>query len=124
MRPVAELNDYLAEVVGGPCDEALLLRALTHRSYSYENDGLPHNERLEFLGDAVLGIVVTDTVPSALNYVSCTAGSGTCGQSGGVVTWNIPTIGAASETLTFTATVKSSANYHESEARGEVKRMK
>lgn len=62
MRPVAELNDYLAEVVGGPCDEALLLRALTHRSYSYENDGLPHNERLEFLGDAVLGIVVTDTL--------------------------------------------------------------
>ena len=62
MRPVAELNDYLTEVVGQPCDEALLLRALTHRSYSYENDGLPHNERLEFLGDAVLGVIVTDTL--------------------------------------------------------------
>lgn len=62
MRPVAELNDYLEEVVGERCDEALLLRALTHRSYSYENDGLPHNERLEFLGDAVLGIIVTDTL--------------------------------------------------------------
>lgn len=62
MRPVAELNDYLQGVVGQCCDEALLLRALTHRSYSYENDGLPHNERLEFLGDAVLGIVVTDTL--------------------------------------------------------------
>ncbi|MGO0576879.1 ribonuclease III [Ornithinimicrobium panacihumi] len=65
MRPAAELNDHLAEVVGGPCDEALLLRALTHRSFSYENDGLPHNERLEFLGDAVLGLVVTDTLFTA-----------------------------------------------------------
>ena len=62
MRPAAELNDYLEGVVGARCDEALLQRALTHRSYSYENDGLPHNERLEFLGDAVLGIVVTDTL--------------------------------------------------------------
>ena len=32
----------------------LLELALTHRSYSYENAGLPHTERLEFLGDAVL----------------------------------------------------------------------
>ncbi len=62
MRPAAELQDRLEEVVGGRCDEALLVRALTHRSYSYENDGLPHNERLEFLGDAVLGLVVTDTL--------------------------------------------------------------
>jgi ribonuclease-3 len=36
--------------------------ALTHRSYAYENGGLPHNERLEFLGDSVLGLVVTDTL--------------------------------------------------------------
>ena len=34
--------------------------ALTHRSYAYENGGLPTNERLEFLGDSVLGLVVTD----------------------------------------------------------------
>ncbi len=40
----------------------LLRRALTHRSYAYEHGGLPHNERLEFLGDAVLGLVVTDTL--------------------------------------------------------------
>jgi ribonuclease-3 len=40
----------------------LLRRALTHRSYAYEHGGLPHNERLEFLGDAVLGIVVTETL--------------------------------------------------------------
>lgn len=62
MRPVAELNDRLLEVVGERCDEALLLRALTHRSYSYEHDNQPHNERLEFLGDSVLGLVVTDTL--------------------------------------------------------------
>ncbi len=41
---------------------ALLERALTHRSYAYENGGLPTNERLEFLGDAVLGVIVTDTL--------------------------------------------------------------
>ena len=43
-------------------DPALLERALTHRSYAYENGGLPTNERLEFLGDSVLGLVVTDTL--------------------------------------------------------------
>jgi ribonuclease III len=41
-------------------DGELLELALTHRSYAYENGGLPPNERLEFLGDAVLGLVVTD----------------------------------------------------------------
>ena len=43
-------------------DPALLERALTHRSYAYENGGLPTNERLEFLGDSVLGLVVTDAL--------------------------------------------------------------
>jgi ribonuclease-3 len=40
----------------------LLERALTHRSFAYENGNLPTNERLEFLGDSVLGLVVTDTL--------------------------------------------------------------
>ena len=40
----------------------MLRRALTHRSYAYEHGGLPTNERLEFLGDSVLGLVVTDTL--------------------------------------------------------------
>jgi ribonuclease-3 len=43
-------------------DPDLLTLALTHRSYAYENGGLPTNERLEFLGDSVLGIVVTETL--------------------------------------------------------------
>ncbi|NLG21987.1 MAG: ribonuclease III [Actinomycetales bacterium] len=61
-RPLADLRDYLTEVVGRECDEALLRRAVTHRSYAYENGNVPHNERLEFLGDAVLGLVITDTL--------------------------------------------------------------
>lgn len=44
------------------CDLDLLELSLVHRSYAYENGGLPTNERLEFLGDSVLGIVVTDTL--------------------------------------------------------------
>lgn len=40
-------------------DRSLLHLAMTHRSYAYEQGGLPNNERLEFLGDSVLGIVVT-----------------------------------------------------------------
>ena len=40
-------------------DEMLEL-ALTHRSYAYEHGRLPTNERLEFLGDSVLGVVVTE----------------------------------------------------------------
>lgn len=52
----------LADALGVIIDVELLRRALTHRSYAYEHGGLPHNERLEFLGDAVLGIVVTDTL--------------------------------------------------------------
>ncbi|TSC91415.1 MAG: ribonuclease III [Parcubacteria group bacterium Licking1014_17] len=40
----------------------LLLQAVTHRSYLNENPDwrLPHNERLEFLGDAALELVVTE----------------------------------------------------------------
>jgi len=43
-------------------DKKLLTQAFIHRSYINENpkSGLTHNERLEFLGDAVLELVVTD----------------------------------------------------------------
>jgi len=64
-EPARSLNDYdeLREALGGPVlDPGLLDRALTHRSYAYENGGLPTNERLEFLGDSVLGVVVTETL--------------------------------------------------------------
>jgi len=55
-------QEGLAQALGVEVDAGLLRRALTHRSFAYEHGGLPHNERLEFLGDAVLGIVVTDTL--------------------------------------------------------------
>jgi len=43
-------------------DKNLIKQAFIHRSYINENPntGLSHNERLEFLGDAVLELVVTD----------------------------------------------------------------
>ena len=52
----------LQERLGVLVSEPLLVRALTHRSYAYEHGGLPTNERLEFLGDSVLGLVVTDAL--------------------------------------------------------------
>lgn len=60
------MNDNLSELekkIGIEFkDKDLLLQALTHRSYLNENPSWPlkHNERLEFLGDAVLELVVTD----------------------------------------------------------------
>jgi ribonuclease-3 len=51
---------WLAGALGVELPRGLLTLALTHRSYAYENGGLPTNERLEFLGDSVLGLVVTD----------------------------------------------------------------
>ncbi|HEV7191673.1 MAG TPA: ribonuclease III [Jatrophihabitantaceae bacterium] len=64
VQPEAAAADQreLADALGVVLDGGLLQRALTHRSYAYENGGLPHNERLEFLGDSVLGIVVTETL--------------------------------------------------------------
>lgn len=50
----------LLEALGVDLPDELLTMALTHRSYSFENGGLPTNERLEFLGDAVLGLLVAD----------------------------------------------------------------
>jgi ribonuclease-3 len=49
----------LLKALGVDLSDELLTVALTHRSYAYENGGLPTNERLEFLGDAVLGLVIT-----------------------------------------------------------------
>ncbi|MEV6577743.1 ribonuclease III [Streptomyces sp. NPDC051582] len=58
----ASSHTLLEGRLGYRLESALLVRALTHRSYAYENGGLPTNERLEFLGDSVLGLVVTDTL--------------------------------------------------------------
>ena len=50
----------LIDALGTEIDADLVDRAVTHRSFAYENGGLPTNERLEFLGDSVLGLVVTE----------------------------------------------------------------
>ncbi len=49
----------LVAALGLDIDPGLLELALTHRSFAYENGGVPHNERLEFLGDSILGQAVT-----------------------------------------------------------------
>jgi ribonuclease-3 len=49
----------LTEKLGVTIDPELLELALTHRSYAYEHGGIPNNERLEFLGDSILGQAVT-----------------------------------------------------------------
>jgi len=57
-QPVPERRSGRADLVsrlGVTLDDALLDQALTHRSFAYENGGVPDNERLEFLGDSVLG---------------------------------------------------------------------
>ena len=55
--------ERLARLLDVPFDDlGLLDRALTHRSWAFEHGGVQPNERLEFLGDAVLALVVTDEV--------------------------------------------------------------
>ncbi len=43
-------------------NESLLATALRHSSWTAENEGFESNERLEFLGDSVIGFVVADTM--------------------------------------------------------------
>ncbi len=62
-RPAGAATDELRDALGDPeLEPELLELALTHRSYAYENGNLPTNERLEFLGDSVLGVVITETL--------------------------------------------------------------
>lgn len=58
---VSTVKETLASL-GATLPDALMEQALTHRSFAYENGGLPTNERMEFLGDAVLGLVVTESL--------------------------------------------------------------
>ena len=55
----------LLEALGTTLEPDLLVEALTHRSFSHENPGAKNYERLEFLGDAVLELVSTETLYKA-----------------------------------------------------------
>lgn len=60
--PAAALEVFLDRLGHRFDDPELLGRALTHRSWCAEHAGFQSNERLEFLGDAVLGLLVTDDI--------------------------------------------------------------
>ncbi len=66
-RPLRAAPDDALSALAGRlghrfADPDLLDRAMAHRSWCSETAGTPSNERLEFLGDAVLGLVVTDHI--------------------------------------------------------------
>jgi ribonuclease-3 len=50
----------LAGALGVEIDPEMLVLALTHRSFAHEAGGIPTNERLEFLGDSVVGLITTE----------------------------------------------------------------
>ncbi len=60
--PGTAMETFLSRLGYEFADADLLGRALTHRSWCAEHSGFESNERLEFLGDAVLGLVVTDDI--------------------------------------------------------------
>lgn len=57
-----EAAQELLDKLGNTISPELLIHALTHRSFAHEHPGMPNNERLEFLGDAVLELVSTETL--------------------------------------------------------------
>ncbi len=60
LAPTPEMR-ALADRLGWQVSDArLLAQSMAHRSWCAENGGPASNERLEFLGDAVLGLVVTN----------------------------------------------------------------
>ena len=57
MLPLTDIQQRIGYTFNDP---ELLTRALTHKSYANENKVLTHNERMEFLGDAVLNLIVSE----------------------------------------------------------------
>lgn len=67
MHSLRELQQRIAYTF---TESRLLERALTHRSYANENRLAQHNERMEFLGDSVLNLVVSEMLMNALPAAS------------------------------------------------------
>jgi ribonuclease-3 len=86
-------------------DQALLQQAFIHRSFINENprSGLEHNERLEFLGDAVLELVVTEFLYET--YPNHNEGDLTAYRSALV---NAVTLGKVADSLSFNDMMKLS----------------
>lgn len=86
-------------------NDALLEQAFIHRSFINENprSGLEHNERLEFLGDAILELVVTEYLYSV--YPNHSEGDLTAYRSALV---NAVTLGQVADHLGFNAMMKLS----------------
>lgn len=62
-------TESLLQAWGAEISPALLHQALVHRSYANEAGGIPNNERLEFLGDSVLSIVIAERLYT--DYPDC-----------------------------------------------------
>ena len=65
MNNIEKIKEYISNLwVVNVVNESLMLQAFTHKTYSkdFVNDQPPHNERLEFLGDSVLGMVVNERI--------------------------------------------------------------
>lgn len=58
-------SNVLLDALGTTLSPEILVEALTHRSFSHEHPGARNYERLEFLGDAVLELVSTETLFAA-----------------------------------------------------------
>jgi ribonuclease-3 len=61
IRQVTPASELLKKL-GVHLDPQLLVLSLTHRSFAHEAGGIPTNERLEFLGDSVLGLVAAEAL--------------------------------------------------------------
>ena len=102
---IKEYQDFAREKLGFEFEQPeLLITALTHRSYvnEHKKQHLEHNERLEYLGDAVLELVVTDYLYRNFNEAE---GTLTAWRSALVRT---ESIGAAGDELGYAPLVRLS----------------